>query len=538
LFPAKIHRIVYIAGLCALAFGMMVGTVPTSVPQILLMANWLLEWDMKRKLSVLARNRFFWILSSVFLIHLAGVAWSEDLAAAGNDVRTKMPLMFLPMLLISSRAPDLKSLRLIMWCFVAGCLVNVTWCFLYSYVLHPVNEIRNVSRFMSHIRLGLYLDMAVAVCMWFAWRGEDKRERWSGVIAGTLLLLSVFLLGLATGIAFLFVLLGAFLVVLSVRASGRARWLFAGVLVIAVLLAGMMFLHVSREQLSKKDSVVNRVASLSPGGNPYFQFDTVGQKENGYLVLMNIQIWELQRVWNREFPADSFNDRGHNQSRYEVLVRYMSSKGLMKDSAGYAALTESDKRNIRNNVTNHLYPGWSRMRKRVYELVNEFDELWHSRKTSGHSVSMRIWFWKAAMINIAKRPLSGAGTGDVQHVLNETYVSENMPLEEDWFKRPHNQFLTVGVALGVPAMLWFIITVFYPAVTLRRRLHVLYWPFLILAVGSFFFEDTLETQAGLTFYAFFNSLLLSLSLRDASNISEGVLWTNLEHETPNITNTT
>jgi hypothetical protein len=38
---------------------------------------------------------------------------------------------------------------------------------------------------------------------------------------------------------------------------------------------------------------------------------------------------------------------------------------------------------------------------------------------------------------------------------------------------------------------------------------VLWYPFFVLAIMSFFLEDTLESQAGITFFAFFNTLFLS-----------------------------
>src|ERR1041384_4627112 len=100
---------------------MMVGTVTTSIPQILLMANWLLEPGLAGKVRSLWKHRIFWVLSSVFLIHLTGLLWTSDLGAGGFDVRTKMPLMFLPLLLLSSKPFEVKEYRMMLACFLAGC---------------------------------------------------------------------------------------------------------------------------------------------------------------------------------------------------------------------------------------------------------------------------------------------------------------------------------------------------------------------------------------------------------------------------------
>jgi hypothetical protein len=57
-------------------------------------------------------------------------------------------------------------------------------------------------------------------------------------------------------------------------------------------------------------------------------------------------------------------------------------------------------------------------------------------------------------------------------------------------------------------LIWFLFTLFYPMIRLNKIHDFLYITFFIVAAVSFFTEDTLETQAGVTFYAFFNSFLL------------------------------
>jgi hypothetical protein len=489
---------------------MMVGTVTTSVPEIMLMCNWVLEGDFVRKWERLKTNRIFWVLSSIFLFHLVGLLWTEDLGAGGDDVRTKMPLMFFPFLLFSSGPLSTKEYRLMLKFFVLGCVVNLSWCLFYSYVLHDDGTLRNVSRFMSHIRLGLYLNLAIAACVYFALNSNSTNGRVGFFAIAAFFLSGMLILGLATGLANFLLLAVAAGVVIIWKQKSVVRISATLALAILVAMTFIFFARIINDQLKPKNEIVNRPLAQNKAGNLYIHFDTLGQKENGYYVLMNIQLEELQRAWKRDFPADSFSyDHGHNLQRYEVLVRYMASKGMFKDSVGYRMLSESDKENVRNNVTNHLYPGWSRLHQRVYELVNEYDEFMNHRRLSGHSVSMRFYFWKAALLNIKQRPFAGAGTGDVQTVMNSVYKQEIPQLEKEWYKRPHNQFLTVGVALGIPVMIWFIFSVLYPAFKLGRKLSYLYWVFLLLAVFSFLVEDTLETQAGHTFYAFFNTFFVS-----------------------------
>ena len=66
MFTTKTHNFIYLFALCSLFFGIMLGSSPTSVAQVLLLTNWVLEGDFLRKWQQLKQNILFWILSSVF----------------------------------------------------------------------------------------------------------------------------------------------------------------------------------------------------------------------------------------------------------------------------------------------------------------------------------------------------------------------------------------------------------------------------------------------------------------------------------------
>lgn len=508
MFPPLVHCYIYLFGLFALAFGMMVGTVPTSVPQLILAGNWVIEGRFRIKWQQLRGNVLFWILSSIYLIHVAGVFYSQDTGAALHDIRTKMPLMFLPMVFLTSIPFSDKLIRRVFYFFIAGCVVNTAWCLIYSFVLHDTEVVRNASRFMSHIRLGLYLNMALAASVYYG----RKEQGWKKLVLFSLpayFLFAMVALGLASGLVNFLLLLFLFLAGLLLKSGKRVRFYS---LLVLLALGGLLAFYVNRihdAQLEVKDSPVNIPQQFTPSGSTYLHFDTTGQKENGYYVLMNIEISEIRRCWNRDFPMDSFSyDPPHNLQRYEELLRYMSSKGLMKDSLGYSSLSETDKQNVRNGFTNHLQPGWNFLRRRLYELMNEYDEFLSGRSINGHSFTMRLYFWKAAIHAIQRNPVLGAGNGDVQAEMDKSYIATGSPLEAEWRKRPHNQFLTITLALGVAGLLVFVFMLAAPLQMLKKQVMFLYKPFFVLAIISFLFEDTLETQAGLTFFAFFNTLLL------------------------------
>lgn len=522
MFSEKIHRNIFLFGLMALAFGMMVGSSPTSVAQVLLFTNWLLEADFKRKWQQLKANKLFWVLISIYLVHLIGLFYTQNMFDGINDVRTKIPLLLTPLVFFTAKPLSKKQYQSVLISFLIGCFINVTWCLIYSFLIHHNELIRDGSRFMSHIRLGLFINLAIATCFYLL---TQQKLMWQKIILVLLDIYFVYVLyklGLATGLINFFILGFIALMFLIYKQKLIVKLISVSFLCLCFVFIGNYFLKIKDAQLQVNMQLNNFRLNKTLSGNKYIHFEKEGQKENGNYVLINIQLEELRDEWKKQCPSDSFNywPHQHNIKRYEVLVRYLASKGLNKDSAGVSQLSSEDKKNIQHNITNYQFTKWSYLHKRVYELVNEYDEFKESRNVNGHSLTMRLYYWKAATQLIKNNLLFGVGTGDVQNALNEEYISSDSPLTKDWYRRPHNQFLTMWVSLGIVGFLIFLTTLLYPIISLKKNLPVLFWPFFILTILSFLTEDTLETQAGISFYAIFNTLFISVGYFKKQQILE------------------
>jgi O-antigen ligase len=90
----------------------------------------------------------------------------------------------------------------------------------------------------------------------------------------------------------------------------------------------------------------------------------------------------------------------------------------------------------------------------------------------------------------------------------EQYVKDGSMLDEKWRLRAHNQYLSIAVAFGIPGLLLFISVLFYTLVNRLKKGDTLFLAFWLVAAISMFTEDTLETQAGVTFFALFYCLFL------------------------------
>jgi hypothetical protein len=368
---------------------------------------------------------------------------------------------------------------------------------------------------MSHIRLGLYLNIAIASACYFIVQTQQLKFKLAYALLVFYFLFCFYALGLASGsliLALLIVTGGLYYVYKSKRV-----WVLGLLLLVAAGFAWYVK-SVANEQLQLKQSAVNHLQTKTSWGSTYYQFEDEGQVENGYYIYRNVELQEIRRGWNRRVPEDSFSySPAHNLQRYEVLLRYLSSLGKTKDSLAIKALSGSDIESIKKGIPNAAYPHWSFFHRRIYELVNEYENLMHAKKVNGNSLTMRVYFWKAALYSISKHPILGVGTGDSQMAMNEAYIETKSPLHEEWYKRPHNQFISIALCFGVPGLLLFLTLLVFPIFSLRKHLHILYRVHFFVLTVSFLLEDTLETQAGETFYIFFTCLFVAQALYERNS---------------------
>ncbi|MES2761004.1 MAG: O-antigen ligase family protein [Bacteroidota bacterium] len=514
MLPAVWHRYIFLFGLIGLASGMMFGTVPTSIPQIILAANWLLEKDFVWKWQQLRSNKIFWILSSLFLLHLVGLAYTDNIPKGLDDLRNKLPLLILPLILFSTKPLLFKELRLLFGFFFLSVFVSSVCCYLVyaGFTKKVIIDVRNASVFMSHIRFSLFIAFTIIGLLYTSIKEKQISIKLTCISVTLWLLFFMYKLEMATGFLCLVLVGGILLLMFSVR------WLHKAVvfgLIIVSGLIGFFIINKATADLRMFDknptNSANIILDKTANGRYYLQDTVFGMAENGNLITINIHDKELAAEWNKlsAVPFDGPDKKGNNL-RY-TLLRYMASKGLRKDSAGITSLSQQDIINIENGNTNYKYNINSGLSSKWRDLVWEYTKYQRGENPSGHTLTMRLEFWKTACYIMQQQPLLGVGTGDIQDSFNKAYTETNSKLDMVWRLRCHNQYLAIGVAFGFFGLLIFLIYLFYPAIVLRKELHYLYWPFFLIALLSFITEDTLETQSGVTFFIFFQSLFLWLA---------------------------
>jgi len=197
-----------------------------------------------------------------------------------------------------------------------------------------------------------------------------------------------------------------------------------------------------------------------------------------------------------------------NQKLLNTLVRFLTSKGERKDAEGVYNLSDKEVKAIENGVANVIFVDNFGIRGRIYEFLHGYQEYLAEGNPTGSTVMQRFEFWKASIGLIRDNWLTGVGTGDMNEAFHQEYVKMNSKLAPDQRWRSHDQFLSIFIGFGVFGLLWFLFSVFYPPFALGKYHDYFFLVFLIIALLSMIPEDTIESQAGVTFFAFFYSFFL------------------------------
>ncbi|MEZ5082131.1 MAG: O-antigen ligase family protein [Bacteroidales bacterium] len=134
------------------------------------------------------------------------------------------------------------------------------------------------------------------------------------------------------------------------------------------------------------------------------------------------------------------------------------------------------------------------------------------------SSTARLKILECSFEIIKENPIFGVGTGDVFDELMKKYKEKEITHAIEQELNAHNQYLETYMAAGLLGFLLLVAGFVIPLYYAFSQRKMLYLMFLILFFFSITFESMFERQAGVIFYAFFNSVLFIYSFKgDTSN---------------------
>jgi O-antigen ligase len=133
----------------------------------------------------------------------------------------------------------------------------------------------------------------------------------------------------------------------------------------------------------------------------------------------------------------------------------------------------------------------------------------HNERTDNLGDVARLVSYQLSGKLIAAHPMTGVGAGDMKQQMDAMYEHYYPQTDEHGRLLPHNQFLVVALGCGVPAMVLFIVWVFWPLTKIRRnRQSFFFFIVWFILFIQLMIEPVLEVQFGVFVYLFFLLLML------------------------------
>ena len=448
-------------------------------------------------------------LSLLILLPVAGLLWTTNYNHAFWDIRMKLPLIVLPLLISAVNPLSQGQFRAIIGLFITGVSIAVVFCLLTFWLGSPDidRDVRNISIFISHVRFSLLIVLAFGLLVRYAYSSAI------GIVLIVLFSIPSFyflyVIGSVTGISALAALIVWYAFHFASRQSTALRK--AVVVCVPFALFALLFLYLTnayRDYFTLKVPAHVPMELTTSRGSAYDHHLDYPLIENGRRVYSYVAENELNEAWydRSTLHLDSIDARGHVLKG--TLIRYFTSKDLRKDADGVAALTQADIAAIESGIPTCTELSQQGLSRRLSRIFFEWSNYKAGGTPDGHSVMQRLEFWKTAWSIIQRNFWTGVGTGDIKTAFKEGYIERNSTLSEQYRLRAHNQYLTMWATYGVFGLIVFLCITFWPLLTpLRSDVNV--QMIVLLVALSFCTEDTLESQAGVMFMAFFYTLFTS-----------------------------
>lgn len=514
-------------GLILLALSLPLANLFMSISTFWLIGVWMLwmafDGSIKKRLTAFLHQPAAWSMMGIFFLFAFSLLWTANQKEGIKEVLLKLPLLVIPLAISGFEAISKKQLYRILRFYLVGLLIASGICLSvyfgwYNSFATPLGfkarnpiDVREISILISHIRFSLMLVFGIGV-VWYLFAKKELH-----LLVGTLMV-AVFLYFMwvvesMTGFALIFLLVLFFL--LRRALSTRRKWLKWTTAIALIIVPMVCFMTVRRwysEYFTVENVDFNQLDAVSPSGNIYYHIRENREIENGHYTWIYIVDSELKEEWEKRsrLPFDS-----SEKAVRPVLIRYLTSKGLRKDAEGVRSLSAQDIQNIEKGIPNITWTTRSGLRLRMDRIFYEWNTYRQGGNPNGHSVRQRMLFWEVAFRITERRLWTGVGIGDVRDAFARMYDEMKSPLDHKHRLGAHNQYLTACITFGVLGLMVFLVLLYMPFFQAANRKNWLLTCAWLIVMISFITEDTLESQSGVTFYAYTISLLAVLRLNSS-----------------------
>ena len=463
-------------------------------------------YNIKTRFNDFIHNKVAVVMVSMYLLHFIGLIYTSDFQYAFKDLRIKLPILAFPLILSSMKPLNKKQFDTVIWFFISS-VFFVTVLGAIKFFRRDFVDVRELSVFVSHIRVSLCMVFSIFILGYYF----IKRNYNTIVKAIIIFLIIWFLWQITIWESFISVLIiAALCIVLALFFIFKSKNIAVKISTILLIIAASAVMFVVPYKIicdynNPEKVITEQLDKHTRLGNPYV-FDTISFGiEDGRYVGLYLSKTEMLDAWNKR---SDMKIRNEYDDGYHCLVRYLTSKDLRKDADGVNQLLDSDIANIENGIANYNYIENPGVKTRIMKIMIAYRNYKRNGDANGSSVFQRIEFIKASFGIIKDNILLGVGTGDIANAFADYYEDTNSKLRPEYRFRSHNQYLAITVAFGVLGLFWILFSLLYPYFADKKNRNYIYFVFLFIMMLSMLTEDTIETQIGVTLFAFFNSFLV------------------------------
>lgn len=462
------------------------------------------------KFRLFFKNKAGVAFSLIYLLHIIGTFYSSDFDYTVKELRIKVPLLLFPVVFTTMEKLNYRKFRVLMLFYVLAVLSG-TLISLWYLVQKNFVDIREVSPFISSIRFGLNISFAFFILLYFIFV-DYKFGKYTKIFFGLIAIwFSIFIVLLESVTGFAIII--SISLVYLLRYMYKTHRLLNKVLVVIIVVlipAGIIYkvAHIVDKATTVPQIVFVNLDEQTKEGNLYIH-DTISHGiEDGRYVGLYICEKEMRKAWNErsEIGFDGNGDIGY--SIKEGLIRYLTSMDLRKDYQGVFSLSDWDIQLVENGCANVNYIKNPGFKTRILKIIKGYEVYKLTGNPSGSSVMQRIEYLKASVAVIKENWLIGVGTGDLESTLYQKYDEMGTKLKDEFRYHAHNQYFAIIISFGILGFLVFIFALVYPPIKTGSFHDFFFTVFFFIMTISMLSDDTLETQAGVTLFAFFFTFLM------------------------------
>ena len=507
------------AAFVTIVAGMLTSTTITTIGDIMLLLSWVLFGVAKtgnlRGISLSVRDFFrkkeYLYFTFFYILSVVGLLYSSNTEQGIRELTVKMPLLLFPVIFAGLPAIEKRTLKLVI---IVHCMVLLA-----ATVIIVINfaggsdNFRKYYPFISHIRLSLNYCLSILMLLYILVQKRHVlsiKTKMAIIVVMSIFIMSLMILKSITGIGTL-VFAAVILMVTdkNLANGGRKMQVAMKTLAAMIFLVSVGYLVYSYNRYYRMDVDIANLPATTVNGNAYVN-DVAGSllEEGNYDKCLLCED-ELSSQWNKVSAVKYDMPASNPDSTMirDVLIRYMTSLGLAKDSVGITKLTIKQIDEIERGIPNAYYSKFG-LYPRISSTFITFERLKKTGDPSGGSVVQRIASWITSLHLIGKKPLFGYGTGEVVDVHRRGYATYYPKLQEEFKIPPHNQYLFNTLQSGIVGLLIFLFSIVAPGIITGKFGDYFFKLIFIVAAISMFFEDTIGSQIGITFVCFFYFLFM------------------------------